>query len=236
MHEQQADPAGPRVEGSVGARPVPGPRDDPGVHAALASPVRRSLMARLGAATAAPTAAELADHLAVHVTTVRFHLDQLERAGLVLATTDHTRRRGRPAVHYRAVDVDLATAREQMIDALAQAAAGAGSIEENARSAGRRWAEGVTARPGDARPALTDVLGRLGFKPEPGDDVVRLRGCPFRSAARRTPQVVCQVHLGLVRAIAARADDGDRVHVGLIPFAEPETCHLTLTTTTRSPR
>jgi len=108
-------------------------------------------MARLRAAADAPTAAELADHLALHVTTVRFHLDQLERAGLVLSSTDHTRRRGRPAVRYRAVDVDLAAAHEQMIDALAQAAAGSASPEENARSAGRRWAEGVPSRTGDAR-------------------------------------------------------------------------------------
>lgn len=236
MPEQQTDPAGPLTASSVSDRPGRGRRDDQGVHAALASPARRSLMVRLRAASDAPTAAELADHLAVHVTTARFHLDQLERAGLVLATTDHTRRRGRPAVRYRAVEVDLATAREQMIDALAQAAAGTASIEENARSAGRRWAEGVASRPGDARSALTDVLGRLGFNPEPGGDVVRLRECPFRSAARRTPQVVCQVHLGLVQAVAARADDGDQLQVGLIPFAEPETCHLTLTTTTRSLR
>lgn len=193
-------------------------------------------MARLRAAAHEPTAAELADHLALHVTTVRFHLDQLEQAGLVLSATDHTRRRGRPAVRYRAVDVDLAAAHDQMIDALARAAAGAGSPEENARSAGQQWAEAVTSPPGDARTALTDVLGRLGFDPEPGDGLVRLRACPFRSAARRTPHVVCQVHLGLVQAVAARAEDAHELHVGLVPFVEPEICHLTLTTTPRSPR
>ena len=230
MPEQRTSP-GLRSERTVGTRQVPGHPDDPGVHAALATPTRRVLLARLHAAGAAPTAAELAEQLALHVTTVRFHLGHLERAGLIVATTDHTRRRGRPAVRYRAVDVDLAAAREQMIDALAQAAAGPGTTEENARSAGRRWAEGMRAQPGDARTALTDVAGRLGFAPESDGDVVRLRGCPFRSAARRTPQVICQVHLGLVQAIAARADDGDHVRVGLIPFAEPETCHLTLATT-----
>lgn len=231
MSEQKTDSASAQSEHAVGARQVPGEGDDAGVHAALASPPRRNLMARLQAAAAAPTAADLAEQLALHVTTVRFHLGRLERAGLVVATTDHTHRRGRPAVRYRAVDVDLAAAREQMIDALAGAAAGPGTTEENARSAGRRWAEGMRTQPGDARTALTDVAGRLGFAPEPDGDVVRLRGCPFRSAARRTPQVVCQVHLGLVQAIAARADDGDHVRVGLAPFAEPEACHLTLTTT-----
>ena len=51
MTVRQADPdlAGPRSESSVGDRPVPGQWDDPGVHAALASPTRRTLMARLRA-------------------------------------------------------------------------------------------------------------------------------------------------------------------------------------------
>lgn len=235
--EQQADSASAFPGSSVGHVPGQRERQQGGVavHAALASPVRRRLMERLSASADSLTVAELADHVAVHVTTVRFHLDLLERAGLVLRGTDHTRRRGRPAVRYRAVDVDLAAAREQMIDALAQAAAGAGSTEENARSAGRQWAEAVTPHPGDARTALTEVLGRLGFDPDPSEDVVRLRACPFRSAAQRTPQVVCQVHLGLVQAVAAHADDRHQLHVGLVPFVEPEICHVTLTTT-RSPR
>jgi hypothetical protein len=48
--------------------------------------------------------------------------------------------------------------------------------------------------------------------------------------------VVCRVHLGLVQGIAARADDGEQRSVSLVPFAEPEICHLTMTTPTRSTR
>lgn len=210
-------------------------RDDADVQAVLASPVRRDLVARLRAAAGAVTAAELARALRLHVTTVRFHLEQLERAGLVISSTEPAHTRGRPAFRYRADDVDLAAAREQMLDALAQAAAGVGSREENALAAGRRWAADVALPPGDTRTAVTGVLHRLGFDPEPVGDGVRLRACPFRSAARRTPQVVCRVHLGLAQGIAARAGD-DPLHVGLVPFVEPEICHLTLTTPPRSPR
>jgi len=209
---------------------------DHGVHAALASPVRRDLLALLRGAESAPTAAELAGHLALHVTTVRFHLDQLERAGLVAHVADRSHRRGRPATRYEAVDADLAVAREQMIDALALAATGSGSPEENARAAGRQWADLVPLPGGDAVAAVTAVARRLGFDPETADGYLRLRACPFRSAARRTPQVVCQVHLGLVQEIAARADRGGLdvgADVGLLPFVEPEICHLTLTTTPR---
>jgi hypothetical protein len=47
--------------------------------------------------------------------------------------------------------------------------------------------------------------------------------------------VVCQVHLGLVQELAARAsaDDPDELRVGLIPFVEPEICHITMTTSPR---
>ena len=58
--------------------------------ALLASPVRRALVDALahvegGDRTPGLTAAELADEVALHVTTVRFHLDQLVAAGLVEA-------------------------------------------------------------------------------------------------------------------------------------------------------
>ena len=205
---------------------------DVDVHAALASPVRRDAMAFLRSAPTPLTAAALAEHLDLHVTTVRFHLDQLEQVGLVTRESEPTGRRGRPAATYRAVDVDLSAARDQMIDALAAAAASGGhSPQADARAAGRQWAAALAVPHGDAVTVLTRVAGQLGFEPEPTDGGIRLRACPFRSAARRNPQVVCQVHLGLLRGLAARAHDGDRVSVGLVPFAEPQVCRLTMTST-----
>jgi len=205
-------------------------------HAALASPARRDTLAILRAAPGPLTAAALAGRLGLHVTTVRFHLDQLERVGLVARESEHSGRRGRPAASYRAVQVDLGTARDQMIDALALAAARGGpSPQDDARAAGRGWAAGLAVPHGDARTLLTRVAGQLGFDPEPADGGIRLRACPFRTAARRNPQVVCQVHLGLLQGIAARAHDGDQVRIGLEPFAEPQICHLTLTATPTAP-
>ena len=76
-------------------------------HAVLASPVRRDALAVLRAAPGPLTATALAEHLDLHVTTVRFHLDQLERVGLVARESEHSGRPGRPAAAYRAVHVDL---------------------------------------------------------------------------------------------------------------------------------
>lgn len=234
MHGQDAI-SGRALHGPLAGDDIAVPDDD-GRHAVLASPVRRDALTLLNSAPGPLTAAALAHRLGLHVTTARFHLDQLERAGLVTRETEHSGRRGRPAASYRAVDTDLGAARDQMIDALAHAtASGGSSSEEDAHAAGRRWATGLTEPRGDARTMLTRVAGRLGFDPEQVDWGVRLRACPFRSAARHNPHVVCQVHLGLLQGIAVRARDGDQIVVGLVPFAEPETCHLTLTATPTAP-
>ncbi|QAY71151.1 ArsR family transcriptional regulator [Xylanimonas protaetiae] len=76
----------------------------PSVHTALASPVRLRMLDVLRAAVDAPTAQSLAAELGLHVTTVRFHLDLLEEAGLVARETRRVARRGRPAVHYVLAD------------------------------------------------------------------------------------------------------------------------------------
>ena len=81
---------------------------------------------------------------------------------------------------------------------------------------------------------VVGLLDRLGFSPEveptrePGSGpLVLLRTCPLLDAARRHPEVVCQVHLGLV-AGALEADDHSAEGLGLRPFARPGACELAL--------
>jgi predicted ArsR family transcriptional regulator len=58
-------------------------------------------------------------------------------------------------------------------------------------------------------------------------DTVLLRACPLLAAATDNPDVICQVHLGLV--VGARAALGTtRGEVELEPFAQPGACRLTL--------
>lgn len=194
-------------------------------HVALASPVRRRVLDLLGETDDAPTAQQLAAALGLHVTTVRFHLDQLERAGVVAREVRHSARRGRPSVHFRAVGLDVDHARDRMIEALAGALASGGPVDEESRAAGRRWADEVPTPAGPPEAAVARTFARLGFDPETAGDTVRLRACPFRAAARRHPEVVCQVHLGLAQGLARRASAG-AAEVGLRPFVEPELCLL----------
>ncbi len=203
----------------------------------------------LRAADDAPTAQQLATTLGLHVTTVRFHLEQLETAGLVGRHTRHGTGRGRPGVHFRVVGagladgdgdgdgapsegVDLDGARDEMIGALADALAEPtdATRADAARAAGRRWAQRLPdpTGPGEALATVAQVFTRLGFGPEQEGASLLLRACPFRAAARSHPQVVCQVHRGLAEGLTARLPGGSDTEVRLRPFVEPDLCELHL--------
>lgn len=55
----------------------------------------------------------------------------------------------------------------------------------------------------------------------------RVRRCPLRDVARRYPEVVCQVHQGLI-AGALTELGGDDAGVDLLPFSESDACRLVL--------
>ena len=120
----------------------------------------------------------------------------------------------------------------------------------DARAIGAAWGTGLATRHPDddrvdlpARERVLRLLDRLGFSPEteteaegptaggrgPGTTVL-LRTCPLLDAARRHPEVVCQVHLGLVAgALEAHLEPTEGLH--LVPFARPGSCVLTLPST-----
>lgn len=207
-------------------------RTDDAVHVALAPRTRRRVLDAVAGSSTPVDAQTIATGLGLHVTTVRFHLDQLEAAQLVRRRSEAEQRRGRPRIRYVAAASARGDSREQLIEVLAGALAGR---EDGGRSrsveAGHRWAgdlvpEGQSAA--DAVGTLVRVLDDLGFDPLPdGEDVIRLRSCPFRDAAREHPQVVCSVHRGLVEQVLA-GHGSDRA-AELLPFVEPELCLVTLT-------
>ncbi|WP_368730807.1 helix-turn-helix domain-containing protein, partial [Sedimentibacter sp. B4] len=63
--------------------------------------MRGRLLAVLEAGGSPLTATELGAGVGLHVTTVRFHLEHLEQAGLVARDSGGDRSRGRPKVRYR---------------------------------------------------------------------------------------------------------------------------------------
>lgn len=76
---------------------------------------------------------------------------------------------------------------------------------------------------------VVEILRDLRFEPRVDRDpkTVRLTTCPFLDAARRHPDVVCQIHLGIVRgALEGLGSNPDGVD--LRAFAEPGACLLNL--------
>lgn len=220
--------------GHQSGRPAPGSaRGNANYHAALASHTRRRVLNVLAGSAEPLDAQAVAGVLELHVSTVRFHLDQLEEARLVRREFGGDRRRGRPRVLYAAVGPHPEEGpREQLIEALAGALADGNADDGRSRAitAGRGWARALLAGrsgPPDPRSRLLEVLDGLGFDPAPDGDAVQLRGCPFRDAARRHPQVVCSVHLGLVQELL-ESDGGVPRDVRLLPFVQPDLCVITL--------
>jgi predicted ArsR family transcriptional regulator len=205
---------------------------DASYHAALASRARRQVLEALRSSPVPLDAASVAGSLGLHVTTARFHLDQLAATGLARRSTLAEPRRGRPRVLFApagaARDED---SREQLIEVLASAIHGNDDGVQESLRAGRQWADEIgPPDPDDPVRGLIDVLERLGFAPDADPDpdpdaaTIRLLACPFRSAAREHPDVVCTVHRGLVERLL----DGTGSEPQLVPFVEPELCLVTL--------
>lgn len=230
-----------------GPMPQPSSPRPQRVHRALANPARVRLLEVLREEPDLD-AATLAEQLGLHVTTVRTHLGSLEDADLVEAVVEDRDRPGRPRLLYRVVeDLDAQPPDDGGYRFLARVLASSfGAVADDpsaaAEQAGRAWGSFVADRPAPfQQPGVEEALGQLvamldrfGFAPEldraEGDGPVIVLGrCPFLDVAREQPEVVCAVHLGLMRGVLEEL--GAEVEVrDLIPWARPDACvsHLTV--------
>jgi len=192
-------------------------------------------------------ARELAAETGQHVTTVRFHLEVLVKESLVCQIQQPPRGRGRPRIGYTAV------ARTVGYQELAQVLADQLGADPRVRldasvTAGRAWAAKMddSMRPietlSDAKDVATNLLAELGFAPDRSVDdpphadsaTIRLTACPLRDLARTHSEVVCGVHLGLMREVLDRASKPGQFTASLHPFVEPELCLARLSSATRA--
>jgi predicted ArsR family transcriptional regulator len=183
--------------------------------------------------------AELAAKVGLHPNTARFHLDGLVEQGLAERNTEERETPGRPRALYTA-SRGSAPAGQRSYRLLAQIltsylASVSRQPEKAAQRAGEEWGRYLAERPAPFRrvdgPAATrqlvQTLEEIGFAPEATSAGRRrqilLHHCPFREAAQQHPEVVCSVHLGLMRGLLdelgapIEAED-------LEPFVEPDLC------------
>jgi predicted ArsR family transcriptional regulator len=209
---------------------------------------RARVLEQLQSTTGATKVAALASLLGLHTNTVREHLDALVERGLATRALAPVVGRGRPAWTYAAA-ADQPEPDPRVRDYVGLASALAGQIartstdpEADALAAGEDWgrtlARGRAARgAAQARRGVVDILSELGFDPETDAraTTVRLRRCPLLDTARAHPQVVCPVHLGIVRG-ALTTLGADPADVTLTPFSEPGACRLHLAGSARAAR
>lgn len=77
---------------------------------------------------------------------------------------------------------------------------------------------------------LFALLRKLGFAPslDSSLNIIRLHNCPLLDAAHQFPEVICGVHLGIIRgALDELGADTDEIEgVNLQAFSEPGACRL----------
>jgi len=207
---------------------------------------RAALLQRLADQPEPCRVAALAAVTRQHPNTVREHLDVLVADGYATRVAAEPDGRGRPAWLYAAVELEdvaddaVVVAREYaglaatLASHLARTStspaeesieAGSSWGHQLALASGRQPARNATA----ARRQVVAMLDELGFEPDADAraGVVRLRRCPLLEAAHEHPEVVCNVHLGLVRA-AMEELGADAGGASLRPFSEPGACRLDL--------
>lgn len=206
------------------------------------------------------TAREIGERVALHASTVRFHLDQLVAAGLLTSHFVRSLGAGRPSKKYAVAQGSL-----EHPEANEHYAALAGLLAEmftergpddtplSPEQAGAAWAHrhapdllDVAPSTQPARTAgawlskvglMIDLLRDWGYTPnlrtEDGGRTaeVDLVACPFLPLARTNPEVVCAVHRGLMRGTLEVFGEDD-VELSLTPFVEPTRCLAHMTTRT----
>lgn len=215
------------------------------IHKALASTARTTILELLRAADDALDVAVLSRDLDLHHNTVRSHLAILEDAGLVTSSPRRGQGRGRPAHVFQATD----RAEEELEDngyvILAQVLADhVAANSPDPVAASERMGEAWGHRSVQAsEPALdldeaagidqvVALLDDVGFAPQlddgdPGHPRLLLHRCPFRELAQEHQDVVCSIHLGLVRGAFDELGVDVEV-VDLQPFVEPRLCINTM--------
>lgn len=193
---------------------------------------------------------DIAERVDLHPNTARFHLDGLVDAGLAERRAEDRRRPGRPRMVYAATTSDASTGRrsyrllaEMLTGLIAETLPEPGRAAE---TAGEAWGRYLAERPSpsqrvdaaDGVRRLSTVLAESGFAPGVVENLTRpvipLRHCPFREVAERHRDVVCSLHLGLIRGVLAEVR-APLAAERLEPFVEPSLCLAYLTRTPDEP-
>lgn len=209
---------------------------------------RAEVLGTLQSAGTPMSVTDVAAKVGLHPNTARFHLDGLVEQGLAERATEQRDVPGRPRSLYSA-RADGPQSGRRSYRLLAEILASYLADQEPepteaARRAGEAWGHFLTERPApfqradsvEAIKQLVELLDEIGFAPElvgkPANNRILLHQCPFREVAEEHGDVVCAVHLGLMRGVLSELQAPVDAE-GLDPFVEPNLCVTRLTDASR---
>jgi predicted ArsR family transcriptional regulator len=176
---------------------------------------------------------------------VRFHLQNLMGSGAVRAAVDPDHAGpGRPMIEYAANPLEGANPASayRLLAGLLATALHRSAAPDAASDAGRHWARSLPPAGwsevsyADPIDAVSTLFANSGFDPRPGSDrqTLELHSCPFLDLAVEQPDVVCGIHLGLVKGLLEEI--GASRDVQLVPVLDGSGPCLVRLTETRTQR
>ena len=187
--------------------------------------------------------ADIAAMVGVHVNTARFHLESLVDAGLAVRQAEARQAPGRRRILYTGTLPNQTHERAQGYRLLAEIltatiAAKYPDTGDEMAEVGAEWGRYLTTRPApyevfdehDIALRVVDKLDALWFAPElvtEPEPHLLLHNCPFMRTAARSPEVVCQLHAGMVNGSLEELRSRYRISA-LSPQVEPHLCKAVL--------
>ena len=216
---------------------------------ALGDNTRYAIYLEIARSASPKSTGDIAESLALHANTVRPHLERMREVGLLEVEVDGRGSVGRPQHRYfLAPDAPslgleppaFPTLAGMLAEVAAQALPDPEDTAEVGRSQGRRAARGRSTRSraertdaGACVSALLDELTKLGFDPAADVDgdgltTIAFTHCPYRELAEVYPQLVCNLHRGIVEGFLETGPDVIRV-ADFRTLADRDPCQVSLT-------
>ena len=198
------------------------------------------------------TTTMVADVLDLHPNTVRPHLERMRDVGLLQVETESKGVVGRPQHRY-SLSPDAPSlgfeppAMPLMSRMLLGVATASGASRDEAVEIGRQQGRAAAAaaeaaavvaelddeedRAAVCIAALVDELARVGFDPAVGEDAdgvtIAFTRCPFAELAESNPELVCNLHRGLVQGFVEAVGGAEVAQFGTLVDRAP--CQVALT-------
>lgn len=205
---------------------------------ALGDNTRYAIYEELVRAGTPRSTGEVATALNLHPNTIRPHLERMREAGLLVVEVDSRGSVGRPQHRYAVTDEAPSLGVEPpayplLAGLLANVAAAETPPADKVAAVGARHGRVLaqSAPKASCSAGLTDAMQELGFSPvssseESRSTSIRFTECPYRRMAEAFPDLVCQLHRGMVEGYVA--ENGGATVVEFATLEDRDPCRAEL--------